>query len=374
MSPKRDTLHLVRPHLAAMAGYKPMDAIDVVAQKLGLRVEQIVKLDGNENPYGPSPKVAEALSTYGFYHLYPDPEQRRVREAVAEYVGADPSQIVLGNGSDDLLNICAMLFLSPGDTLVNAPPTFGVYSYLGHVFDANTVQVERNEDFSLDVPALESALDRGGKLLYIASPNNPTGNSLPRDQLERLVAHDAMIVVDEAYAEFTGETFGPLVAEHDNLIVVRTFSKWAGLAGLRAGYGVFPPALAEIVWNTKVPFNLTVTAEQAILASLEDRDWLYKNVALIVAERERLFSRLSDLPWLRPYPSHGNFILCEVRGLNARDVRDLLADQGIMIRYFDVPGLRNCIRISVGKPQHTDRVIDALKALSAHPEVSKHGK
>ena len=155
MSPKRDTLHLVRPHLAAMAGYKPMDAIDVVAQKLGLRVEQIVKLDGNENPYGPSPKVAEALSTYGFYHLYPDPEQRRVREAVAEYVGADPSQIVLGNGSDDLLNICAMLFLSPGDTLVNAPPTFGVYSYLGHVFDANTVQVERNEDFSLDLPALE---------------------------------------------------------------------------------------------------------------------------------------------------------------------------------------------------------------------------
>jgi histidinol-phosphate aminotransferase len=379
MSPKRDARHLVRPHLAAMAGYKPMDAIDVVAQNLGLRVEQIVKLDGNENPYGPSPKVAEALRDYGFYHLYPDPEQRRVREAVAEYVGADPSQIVLGNGSDDLLNICAMLFLSPGDTLVNAPPTFGVYSYLGHVFDANTVQIERNEDFSLDLPALERALDKGGRLLFIASPNNPTGNSLPRDQLERLLTHDAMIVVDEAYAEFTGESFVPLVAEHDNLIVVRTFSKWAGLAGLRAGYGVFPPSLAEIVWNTKVPFNLTVTAEQAILASLEDREWLQKNISLIIAERERLFSRLSDLPWLRPYPSHGNFILCEVRGLAANEVRDRLAEQGIMIRYFDVPGLRNCIRVSVGKPEHTDRVIEALKAMSsspqtpvsAHPEVSK---
>jgi histidinol-phosphate aminotransferase len=186
--------------------------------------------------------------------------------------------------------------------------------------------------------------------------------------------HDAMIVVDEAYAEFTGESFVPMVEEHDNLIVVRTFSKWAGLAGMRAGYAVFPPALAEIVWNTKVPFNLTVSAEQAILASLEDRDWLQKNVALIVAERERLFSRLSDLPWLRPYPSHGNFVLCEVRGPNAQDVRDRLAEQGIMVRYFDSPGLRNCIRISVGKPEHTDRVIDALKALSAHAEVSKHGK
>jgi histidinol-phosphate aminotransferase len=165
-----------------------------------------------------------------------------------------------------------------------------------------------------------------------------------------------------------------MVTEHDNLIVVRTFSKWAGLAGMRAGYAVFPPALAEVVWNTKVPFNLTVSAEQAILASLEDREWLNKNIALIVAERERLHSRLADIAWLRPYPSHGNFILCEVRGLAAKVVRDRLAEQGIMVRYFDSPGLRNCIRISVGKPEHTDRVIDALKALSAHAEVSKHGK
>jgi histidinol-phosphate aminotransferase len=147
--------------------------------------------------------------------------------------------------------------------------------------------------------------------------------------------------------------------------VVRTFSKWAGLAGLRAGYGVFPPALAEIVWNTKVPFNLTVTAEQAILASIEDRDWLQKNVALIVAERERLYSRQAELPWLRPYPSQGNFILCEVRGPNAEGVRDRLAELGIMIRYFDVPGLRNCIRISVGKPADTDHVIEALSAIGA---------
>jgi len=374
MGPKRDSLHLVRRHLAAMPGYKPMDPIDVVARELGVSEEQIVKLDGNENPYGPSPKVAEALRGFGYYHLYPDPDQRRVREVVADYVGVKASQIVMGNGSDELLSIAAMLFLSPGDSMANAPPTFGVYTFLGHVYNARIVQVERNEDFGLDLPALERALDDGAKLLYIASPNNPTGNCLPREQLEHLLAHDAMIVVDEAYAEFTGESFVPLVAEHDNLIVVRTFSKWAGLAGLRAGYGVFPEALVEIVWNVKVPFNLTVTAEQAILASLEDRDWLMKNVALIVAEREHLFSRLSALPWLRPYPSHGNFILCEVRGPGAKDVRDRLAEQGIMVRYFDSPGLRNCIRISVGKPEHSDRVIEGLKALSANAEVSKHGK
>jgi histidinol-phosphate aminotransferase len=365
MAAKRDALHLVRPHLAAMPGYKPMDAIDVVAQQLGVPVESIVKLDGNENPYGASPKVAEALRRYAYYHLYPDPEQRAVRDAVAHYVGADASQIVMGNGSDDLLNICAMLFLGPGDTMTNAPPTFGVYSFLGHVYDANIVHVERNEDFGLDLPGLERALDDGAKLLFIATPNNPTGNSLPRDQLERLLSHDAMIVVDEAYAEFTGESFVGMVREHDNLIVVRTFSKWAGLAGLRAGYGVFSPALAEIVWNVKVPFNLTVAAEQAILASLEDRASLMQNVSLIVAERERLFSRLADIPWLRPYPSQANFILCEVRGPGANDVRDRLAEQGIMIRFFDVPGLRNCIRISVGTPEDSDRVIEALSAIGA---------
>ncbi len=365
MSPRRDSLHLVRPHLAAMPGYKPMDPIDVVARELGLPEERIAKLDGNENPYGASPKVAEALREFGFYHLYPDPEQRRVRKAVAEYVGVEASQIVMGNGSDELLSIAAMLFLSPGDTMVNAPPTFGVYSYLGHVYDARIVQVERNEDFGLDLPALERALDDGGKLLYIASPNNPTGNGLPREQLDRLLAHDAMIVVDEAYAEFAGESAAAMVRDHDNLIVVRTFSKWAGLAGLRAGYAVFPPALAEIVWNVKVPFNLTAAAEQAILASVDDRDWLMKNVALIVAERERLYSRLSDISWLRPYPSHGNFILCEVRGMAAKDVREHLYRQGIMVRYFDVPGLRNCIRISVGKPEHTDRLRDALREIGA---------
>lgn len=365
MGPKRNSLHLVRKHLAAMPGYKPMDPVDLVARDLGLPEERIAKLDGNENPYGPSPKVAQVLREYDYYHLYPDPEQRRVRQAVAQYVGAQPSQIVMGNGSDELLGIAAMLFLSPGDTLVNAPPTFGVYTYLGHVFDARIVHVERNEDFGLDMPALERALDGGGKLLYLASPNNPTGNCLPRDQLERLLRHDAMIVLDEAYAEFAGESAVSMVRDHDNLIVVRTFSKWAGLAGLRAGYAVFPPALAEIVWNVKVPFNLTVAAEQAVLASLEDRDWLMSNVQLIVAEREHLASRLSELAWLRVFPSLGNFLLCEVRGADAKAVHDRLREQGILVRYFDVRGLRNCIRISVGKLEHSDRLIEALREIGA---------
>jgi histidinol-phosphate aminotransferase len=365
MTDKRDIRSLLRPHLLEMPGYEPVEPIDVMAKRLGLSPGQISKLDGNENPYGPSPKVAQRLAAYEHYHIYPDPAQRAVREAVADYVGVDAEQIVLGNGSDEMLAFAATLFLDAGDTLVNCPPTFGVYDFLGSIAGARVVSVPRNEDFTIDMRSLEDALRDGAKLIYLASPNNPTGNVLPREQLERILSHHVAVVIDEAYAEFAGESAVGLVGQRDNLIVVRTFSKWAGLAGLRAGYAVVPPALVDTVWKVKVPYNLTVASEQAILASLEDRETLMKNVGLIVAERGRLAERLGKIAWLRPYPSAGNFILCEVRGIVAKDIRDTLRKKGILIRYFDSPGLRNCVRISVGLPKDTDRVIEALEEIGA---------
>jgi histidinol-phosphate aminotransferase len=322
-----------------------------------------VKLDGNENPYGPSARVAAALGHYEYFHIYPDPNQAWVRDAVARYIKADPEQIILGNGSDELLALACTMFISPGDTMVNAPPTFGMYGFLGQVSGARLVEVPRTEDFQLDLPAVEAALVNGAKLLFLASPNNPSGNSLPREQLERLLRHGAVVVVDEAYAEFSGESAVDLIQSHDNLIVVRTFSKWAGLAGLRAGYAIFPRALADIAWKVKVPYSLSIAAERAVLASLEDTDILKRHVSLIVAERERLTERLAELPWLRPYSSEANFVLCEVRGLPSRDVRDRLRQRGVFVRYFDTPGLRNCLRISVGKPEHTARLMDALREI-----------
>jgi len=360
----RDVRDLVRRHLVEMPGYEPIEPIDVIAKRVSIPQDQVVKLDGNENPYGPSPLVAKALAEYKYYHVYPDPAQTRVREAVGRYVGVDAEQVVLGSGSDELLDLTAMLFLSPGDVLVNAPPTFGMYDFLGRIYDARVVTVPRREEFTLDLPALEEALD-DAKMLYLASPNNPTGNAMSRNDLERLLDRGAVVVVDEAYAEFAGESVVDMVDSHDNLIVVRTFSKWAGLAGLRAGYGIFPKALTEIIWKAKVPYNLSVAAETAILASLDDTETLRRNVKLIIAERERLAEGLRELPWLRPYPSEANFILCEVRGLRAKEIRDRLREMGIMIRYFDSAGIRNCLRISVGKPDDTDRLMVALHGMGA---------
>jgi len=361
---EQDVLALVQPHLREMPAYEPVEPIDVIARRLGMPESQIVKLDGNENPYGPSTRVAQALAAYQYYHIYPDPAQRRIREAVAQYVGGEPEQVLFGVGSDELLSILAQILLGPGDRLVNAPPTFGMYDFLGHVRDAEVVSVPRREDFGLDMQQLDAAM-RGAKLIFLASPNNPTGNPLPRDQLVALLRHDALVVVDEAYAEFAGESFVDLTLTYNNLVVIRTFSKWAALAGLRIGYAVMPRPLADLIWRIKVPYNLSVAAEQAVLATLEDTERLMANVRLVVAERERMSDLLRKIPWLRPYPSAANFILCDVSGVPARQVRDELRDRGIMIRYFDSPMLRNCIRISVGKPEHTDILVAALKEIGA---------
>jgi histidinol-phosphate aminotransferase len=177
--PDKDVLALVRKDLLAMPGYEPIEPIDVVARRLGIPESEVVKLDGNENPYGPAPEVLEALGRFEYFEIYPDPQQRRLRQAVADYVGADPDQIILGNGSDELLDIIARLLLSPGDAVLNAPPTFGMYDFVARIYAASLIEVPRLEDFTLDLPAMERALDDGAKLLYLASPNNPTANPLP---------------------------------------------------------------------------------------------------------------------------------------------------------------------------------------------------
>ncbi len=256
--------------------------------------------------------------------------------------------------------------------MVNAPPTFGIYDLVARTYGADVVEVPRREDFALDIEAVEKALAGGARLIFLASPNNPTGNAVSTEELEALLAHDAAVVVDEAYAEFAGGTvtarrqgFVPLVAEHDNLILMRTFSKWAGLAGLRAGYGVFPAPVAETIRRIKMPYNMNVAAQAAVLASLEDREALTENVKLIVDERERMAERLSEFPWLRVYPSRANFLLCQVQGRPAIDVQAQLRERGVLVRYFDSPGVRSCLRISVGRPQDTDRLTEALAEIGA---------
>ncbi len=354
---------LIRPHLLSGEEYVPIEPIEVLAKRVGKRVEDIIKLDANENPYGCSPKVREALQKYPYHHIYPDPEQREFRKAVSRYIGVADDHIVGGSGSDDLIELIIRLFVGPGDEIINCVPTFGMYSFLAGLYNGTVIYVPRDRSFGIEMGQLKAAIDERTKIVFIASPNNPSGNLTPTKDIKDLLRANVIVVVDEAYAEFSGVSMAHLVPDHDNLIVLRTFSKWAGLAGVRVGYGVFPKKIVSFIMKIKQPYNINSAAEVAALASLNDLAYLQNTVAKLVLERERMFSKLAGLSFLKPYPSKANFILCRVTRGNAKEIQDRLKEKGIFVRYFDTPLLNNYLRLTVGKPQHTDSLIGELETI-----------
>lgn len=367
--------HLIRPEIAKLEAYTPILPLNVLAARLGLPIEQLVKLDANENPYGPAPKALAALAHEPYYAMYPDPNATQLREALSRYTGQPNERIVCGAGADELIDLVLRLVINPGDAVIDCPPTFGMYSFDTGICGGRVITVPRRADFSLDIEAIEAAAHASeAKLLFLTSPNNPTGNLTPLSEIERLLELPLLVVVDEAYIEFAQSpnfqspvSASPLVARYENLIVLRTFSKWAGLAGLRVGYALAPEYLAEQLWKIKQPYNVNLAAQVAAIASLEELPYLQANVARIVNERKRLYVALCELPGLHPYPSTTNFILCRVISGEASVIKHQLEQQGILIRYYCTPLLRDCIRISVGTPEQNNRVLAALAQQSLIP-------
>ena len=356
----------IRSDIAAMSAYTPTASLDVFAERLGLDVAQLIKLDANENPYGPSPRVIQALARLPNMQVYPDPASSRLRAKLADYIGVSAEQILCGAGADELIELILQLFIEPGDWIVNTPPTFAMYSFNAPLYHARVADVYRGADFSLDVAGIEAAVQRRkAKLVFLCSPNNPSGNLIPLDEIKRLLRLPATLVVDEAYIEFAeAESLADQVADYPNLIVLRTMSKWAGLAGLRVGYGIFPPALMPHLWKIKQPYNVNVAADIAAQASLDDAEFLRRNVKKLLEQRERLTDALDELPFMSPYPSQANFALSRVSGMDAGELREKLAGQGIILRHYDKPRLRDHIRISAGTPQQVERLLQALGELA----------
>nr|BAL53502.1 hypothetical conserved protein [uncultured Chloroflexota bacterium] len=358
-----------RPHLEALPPYQPVEPLEILAERLGRPLEEIVKLDANENPYGPTPAVLEALSRLPFLHIYPDSSSHALRLALAAFTGTPAEFLLAGAGADELIDLLMRVMLDPGDKVLNCPPTFGMYAFDAGVHHARLIQVPRRADFSLDIEGIGAAVAREQpSLLFLSTPNNPDGSLPPRETLEALLELPVLVVLDEAYIEFSDEALGRShtligeVPQRENLVVLRTFSKWAGLAGLRVGYGAFPRWLLPTLWKARQPYTVNVAASLAARLSLEHLDERQAVVQRIREERERLFIQLQAIPYLQPYPSQANFILCRVHGVNAAALRDWLARRhGILVRYFDKPGLQDCIRISVGRPQDSERLLEALR-------------
>ena len=357
---------LVRAAVLEMRAYTPILPYEVLSAQLGCAPEDILKLDANENLYGAVPAVRAALGALPYPHIYPDPESRALRSLLAQHTGVPAAQLVAGAGADELIDLTMRMLLDAGDVLLDCPPTFGMYANCAHIQGAQVLAVPRRADFSLDIHALRAAVARHKpKLLCLGSPNNPDGSQLADAELLQLLQLPLVLLLDEAYIDFAGAGASRITwpLRHANLVVLRTFSKSAGLAGLRAGYGAFPAALVEHVWKIKPPYNLSVAADAAARAALAAMPAVQAHVDAIVAERARLAAGLAQVPYLQPIPSAANFVLCRVTGRPAQQLQAQLAQQRILVRYFDKPALRDCVRITVGQPAHTDRLLQALHAM-----------
>ncbi len=358
-----DLERLLRADILQIPEYPAPETPAELTARTGIPEDHFIKLDQNENPYGCSPRVRSALARFDRYHIYPDGTAAELRRHLAEYVGAPPEQIVVGNGSDELIDLILCVLMNPGDKVLINSPTFAYYASSAGARGAGLSDVPRRPDFTIDIDATIAAIDDRTKAVIVASPNNPTGDLLPAAGLRRLLDTGRVIVIDEAYAEFSGTSVLPLMKEYGNLVALRTFSKWAGLAGIRLGYGIFPAVLVPHIMKVKPPFNNSVAALVAGRVSLEDREYLLSTVRLLVNERERLFRRLSDIDYLQPYPSAANFLLVKVLRGDAQDIHHKLEANRILVRYFDRPGLRNFIRISVGTPDQCDELIRCLRGI-----------
>ncbi len=376
----------VRHHLESLPPYTPIEPFEVLSARIGRDPSKIIKLDANENPYGPLPVVRDALGKLDFPHIYPDPESRALRKSLATFTGVSEEYLLAGSGADELIDLLMRVMLEPGDCVLSCPPTFGMYAFDALLNAARCIEVPRHVDFSLDMESVDKAVETyHPKLFFITSPNNPDGSVIPPDVMDQLLALPTLIVLDEAYIEFAESVSSPSAAAEmppgandlgaslsrirevpirENLVVLRTFSKWAGLAGLRIGYGAFPKWLMPTLWKSKQPYNINVAASVAAHVSLEHTDELAVVVERLRNERARLYSELQKIAYLRPYPTQSNFILCKVIGKDAAELKTQLAQEyGIFIRYFNKPGLRDHVRVSVGRPEDTETLMKALRNL-----------
>jgi histidinol-phosphate aminotransferase len=322
----------------------------------------VVKLDANENPYGASPRVAEALSNCCL-ERYPDPDWNELRCLVGDYLKVDPDGVIFSAGGDEMLDLLGRLFLEASDEVIDCPPSFVMYPAVAAFHRARNVSVLRDGEFRIDVAAVEAAVTNKTKLIFVCSPNNPTGNPTPEKDIRQLLATDRMVILDEAYAEFAGYTRVHLTESYPNLIVLRTMSKWGGLAGIRLGYAVAHPEVRREMARIKSPYNVGIAAQVAGAASLRDRATLDANAQKIIRERELLSERLCKIPGGRVHPSQANFLYWTTEGASALAWRDALFERGVLVRSFSEP--IEALRITVGTPQESDLLVEAMEDVSA---------
>jgi len=324
--------------------------------------ERVIKLNTNENPYPPSPRVFEAIGRIGADALrrYPQPLADDFRAVAARVHGVLPDQVIAGNGSDDILQIALRTYCGPGDVLASPDPTYSLYPVLAELADVRFVTVPWAPGWTLPADALLAQQPKG---IFFANPNAPSGTWVaPRDVAALASRTDALVLVDEAYADFAGESCLPLVADHPNVLISRTLSKGYGLAGLRFGYAIGQPAIIEQMMKVKDSYNCDAIAIAAACAALDDQAYAHEQWARVRDERERVTRALAERGF-DVIPSRANFVLATLPGGRpAKVVYEGMKARGVLVRFFDKPGLNDKLRITIGTPDENAAMLAALDA------------
>jgi histidinol-phosphate aminotransferase len=353
--------------LRDLVPYEPGKPIEEVARERGLKPEDIIKLASNENPLGPSPKALAAMAeACQETHIYPDGGSYKLRNAIAQKFGLDMSNVILGSGSNEVIEFIGHAFLKEGDNVITAEHAFLVYKLMAKVFGAETIEVP-DPGYVHDLDAMVAAITPRTKEIFIANPNNPTGTLVTQEQIDRFmdkVPENVVVVFDEAYYEFLDTPPDTLkyVREGRNVIVLRTFSKIQGLAGLRIGYGLGPAELINVLQRTRQPFNINSIAQAGALAGLLDDEHQAKTKRITDEGREFLQSQFADMG-LEYLPSYANFVLVKVGDGN--EVFRKMMDKGVIVRAMAAYKLPEWVRISIGTMVQNERCIQVLKEVLA---------
>jgi len=360
---------LVADHIARLRPYVPGKPIEEVQRELGLT--DIIKLASNENPLGPSPRALEALAQAAAgIAFYPEGAAPALRTAVAQMQNVPEDTLVFGNGSDEVLHLLALSYLRPGDEAVQGDPSFAMYEIYAAQSNAVSVKVPLTADLVHDLDAMADAVTDKTRMVLIANPNNPTGTLVRQADVERFldrVPENVIVVLDQAYDEYVDDPgkpdLRPLVQAGRNVVLLHTFSKAYGLAGLRVGYGIMRPEIAEVLNRVRSPFNVNLPAQAAAAAALLDTDHVSRTVALN-AEGLRFFAAEFEQMGLAYTPSQGNFILVDT-GRDSREVFHALQQMGVIVRAAYGMGLPQHIRVSTGTMAQNQRFIAALRDVLA---------
>lgn len=355
------------PRIAASRAYTEASSFEALQERHGL--DSLIVMAANENPVGPSPRAVEAIQqAVTALNRYPSIGDQELREALADFVGEGTTAdyFFTGRGGGDVLAMLAQALLSPGDECIICPPTFPVYEIVAGRNEATTVHVPLLPDFSYDIDAILAAVTARTRLIYICNPNNPTGSIITAAQMETLLNHipdHVFIIADEVYHHFATSPHYTNSLAHvlagKNVIVLHSFSKAFGLAGLRLGYAICDPAVAGYLARVRQAFHISRLAMIGGLAALQDREHLERTISIIVPEREKLYTRLQALGFT-VWPSQASFILFKP-SFAAEPLAGRLLQQGILIREMSPFYLPGHIRISVGLPQENERLMAALK-------------